>query len=207
MFEHKRTTSTPSHRTTNPFSWKRTNVSKFNLNQNGNASWCIFIFLPSVLCYHHLTHPVLTKEKKKNNMPNQTCSKNNNSNLKQPRFLVHIHIVPRLWWWYFFPFPPACPATGGMIVVRGPFGRRPDFKTTRIGGGVGGGGVVGGTKMISTNDDEGYEDSIYFQHQPMQPTLPHQQQLQQQQHQTFGRNGGGGGGGGRKEPGHIYNNQ
>lgn len=128
--------------------------------------------------------------------------KNNNSNLKQPRFLVHIHIVPRLWWWYFFPFPPACPATGAMIVVRGPFGRRPDFKTTRIGGGV------GGTKMISTNDDEGYEDSIYFQHQPMQPTLPHQQQLQQQQHQTFGRNGGGGGGGGgRKEPGHIYNNQ
>lgn len=101
-FEHKRTTSTPSHRTTNPFSWKRTNVSKLNLNQNGNASWCIFIFLPSVLCYHHLTHPVLTKQKKKNNMPNQTCSKNNNSNLKQPRFLVHIHIVPRLWWWYFF---------------------------------------------------------------------------------------------------------
>ncbi|XP_058129320.1 segment polarity protein dishevelled isoform X2 [Anopheles coustani] len=82
-----------------------------------------------------------------------------------------------------------------------------DFKTTRIGGGVGGGGGggVGGTKMISTNDDEGYEDSIYFQHQPMQPTLPHQQQLQQQQHQTFGRNAGGGGG--RKEPGHIYNNQ
>lgn len=64
-FEHKRTTSTPSHRTTNPFSWKRTNVSKFNLNQNGNASWCIFISLPSVLCYHHLTHPVLTKQKKK----------------------------------------------------------------------------------------------------------------------------------------------
>lgn len=30
--------------------------------------------------------------------------KNNNSNLKQPRFLVHIHIVPRLWWWYFFHF-------------------------------------------------------------------------------------------------------
>lgn len=129
----------------------------------------------------------------------------------------HPYRVPRLWWWYFFPFPPVParppapvpsvrPATTGMIVVR-PLDVRPDFKTTRIGGGVGGGGgggLGGGTKMISTNDDEGYEDSIYFQHQPMQPTLPHQQQLQQQ-HQTFGRNGGGGGG--RKEPGHIYNNQ
>ncbi|XP_061499642.1 segment polarity protein dishevelled isoform X2 [Anopheles gambiae] len=70
-----------------------------------------------------------------------------------------------------------------------------DFKTTRLGsGGIGG-------KLISTKDDEGYEDSIYFQHQPMQPTLQ-QQQHQLQHQQSFGRNGSG-----RKESGHIYNNQ
>lgn len=106
-------------------------------------------------------------------------------NLNQPRFLVlPSHCYPYTVWW--------CAISFGVVATLHGIA---DFKTTRLGsGGIGG-------KLISTKDDEGYEDSIYFQHQPMQPTLQ-QQQHQLQHQQSFGRNGSG-----RKESGHIYNNQ